>query len=137
MPPTRPLAVEQLEDRCVPATWANPWPDGFHLTLSFAPDGTATGSGPSDLRRTLDAIAPTAVWPRESPRASQTWASVANLNVALVGDAGQELGGAGRPQGDSRFGDLRLAAVVMPPDVLAVSRPFEATSGTAAGDVLV
>src|SRR5437660_1554954 len=35
---TRRLRVETLEDRCVPATWGNPWLDSEHWTLSFAPD---------------------------------------------------------------------------------------------------
>jgi hypothetical protein len=41
------LRVEVLEDRCVPATWGNPWPDANHLTLSFAPDGTQVGNNTS------------------------------------------------------------------------------------------
>src|SRR2546423_1265855 len=38
----RPL-LECLEDRCTPATSGVTWPDGTHLTLSFAPDGTPVG----------------------------------------------------------------------------------------------
>ena len=38
----RRLVVEILEDRAVPATFGVPWNDPGHLTLSFAPDGTAT-----------------------------------------------------------------------------------------------
>ena len=37
----------QLEDRAMPHTaFGIPWADPGHLTLSFAPDGTATPVGP-------------------------------------------------------------------------------------------
>ena len=55
MNPSHRLYVEPLEDRTVPVTWGNPWPDATHLTLSFAPDGTAVGDRTSELFRTLDA----------------------------------------------------------------------------------
>src|SRR5215831_12167044 len=136
MSPTRPrLAVEQLEDRCVPATWGNPWPDAAHLTLSFAPDGTAVGSRTSELFSTLNAIAPTAVWEGEILRAFQTWAVQANINIGIVADDGEAFGSAGRPQGDPRFGDIRLAAYPQAQDELATASPFEPTAGTWAGDI--
>ena len=34
------LRLEALEDRAVPAVFGEPWLDGRHLTLSFAPAGT-------------------------------------------------------------------------------------------------
>src|SRR4051794_33869189 len=68
------LALERLEDRLTPATYGSPWPDATHLTLSFAPDGTAAGGGTSVLFHTLNARAATAVWQREVLRAFQTWA---------------------------------------------------------------
>lgn len=132
---SRPLAVEPLEDRLTPATWGNPWPDGAHLTLSFAPDGTAIGPRASSLFRTLDDASPRAAWQTEVLRAFQTWAAQANVNFGLVADGGQALGAAGRPQGDPRFGDVRLAAVGMSPEVLAVTTPFDPTGGTWSGDV--
>ncbi len=130
-----PPTVEPLEDRSTPATYGNPWPDATHLTLSFAPDGTAGPDGPSVLFRTLNAAAPTAVWEREALRAFQTWAVQANVNIGLVADGGQPLGTAGRPQGDPRFGDIRLGAFATSPDALAVAMPFDLTGGTYSGDV--
>jgi Matrixin len=62
------------------------------------------------LFRLLDATAPTATWQREVARALQTWANVSGLNVRLVSDDGSPTGTAGSPQGDSRFGDIRVAA---------------------------
>lgn len=128
-------AVEELEERCVPVTWGNPWPDATHLTLSFAPDGTAVGDQTSTLHGSLDAVAARAAWQEELLRAFQTWAVQANINIGLVPDGGQAFGVAGRPQGDARFGDVRVAAYGMASDVLAIATPFESTAGTWAGDV--
>jgi hypothetical protein len=128
-------AVERLEDRLTPVTYGNPWPDATHLTVSFAPDGTAARDGSSVLFQTLNSVAPTAQWEREALRAFQTWAVNANINLGLVADGGEPLGADGRPQGDSRFGDIRLAAYPMSPEVLALAMPFDMTAGTYSGDV--
>ena len=49
---TRPkspaMRLDVLEDRVTPAIFGEPWLDGRHLTLSFAPDGAAiSGIGSS------------------------------------------------------------------------------------------
>src|SRR5262249_12666269 len=41
----------------------------------------------------------------------------------------------GPVQGDAHFGDIRIAAVPMAPDVVAVATPFDLTAGTWSGDV--
>lgn len=134
-PQRRPLSVEYLEDRLTPTTWNNPWPDAHDLTLSLAPDGTAVGDRANALYQTLNAVAPALVWQREVFRAAQTWAVNANLNIGVVTDGGLAFGTPGRPQGDARFGDLRLAAYGMSPEVLGVASPFEAAAGTWSGDL--
>src|SRR5437899_4335729 len=96
---SRPLCLELLEDRITPATFGYAWPDGSHLTLSFAPDGTAVGGTTSNLQQTLNAVAPTAAWEREILRAFQTWAVQTNVNIGVVADQGLALGSSGRPQG--------------------------------------
>src|SRR5260370_27727781 len=111
---SRRLSVEQLEDRCVPA-FGTPWPDAAHLTLSFAPDGTAVGDHTSALFNTLNAIAPTSTWEHEILRAFQTWAVQANINIGIVSDGGQPFGIPGAAQGDPRFGDIRIAAYPIGP----------------------
>src|SRR5437870_2690660 len=92
MPRSRPLFLERLEDRSMPATSGITWPDGGQLTLSFVPDGTPVAGSTSSLFRTLNAAAPTATWEREILRAFETWTANANLNVGVVSDGGQPLG---------------------------------------------
>ena len=100
---------EALEDRSLPSTFGVPWADPSHLTLSFAPDGTTTPLGPNSLSQTLAGNGSTPAWERELLRAFQTWASQANINIGLVVDGGQAMGSLGAVQGDSRFGDIRVA----------------------------
>src|SRR5947209_14078127 len=96
----RALQVEVLEDRALPSVFGVPWPDGTHITLSFAPDGTPTGAGANTLFSSLDSAYPRAVWQREILQAFQTWAENANINIGFVSDAGLPAGVAGVLQGD-------------------------------------
>ena len=133
------LVLEQLEDRLAPAIFGTPWPDPGHLSLSFAPDGTLGGISASNLFQTLNAVAPTSSWELQILRAFQTWAANANINIAVVPDGGQSLGLAGAVQGDSRFGDIRIAAT---PGALhnvevADAEPFYWTGSTWSGDVVL
>jgi hypothetical protein len=69
--------------------------------------------------------------------AFQSWTRTANVNVGLVADSGLAFGTPGETQGDKRFGDIRIGAVSMSNDVLAVSIPHTGgTAGTWAGDIL-
>lgn len=132
------LDLEQLEDRLVPTVWGVPWPNPEHLTLSFVRDTTVAGNGTSNLSQTLNAIAPTNVWEQEIFRAFQTWAANANINVSLTSDGGQPLGTVGAVQGDSRFGDIRIAGVANPAtSTIATSQPFSWTGTTWSGDVVL
>src|SRR6266700_884810 len=97
------LQVEALEPREMPATFGIPWPDGQHLTFSFAPDGTSIAGSPSGLGSLLAQMGPQA---RETVlRAFQSWVVNTNLNLGLVGDTGAAFGTEGAVQGDPRFGD--------------------------------
>ena len=105
----RPLNCEQLESRLLRAAVGLPWTDPAHLTLSFAPDGTAIAGNSSSLFQDLGAQFPTtAAWQDDIVRAFQTWASVTNISVGLVSDNGAPFGTAGLMQGDPRFGDIRI-----------------------------
>ncbi|HEY2784247.1 MAG TPA: matrixin family metalloprotease [Fimbriiglobus sp.] len=134
--PRRPFGIGfvQLEDRAVPTAFGIPWADPGHLTVSFAPDGTTTPRGPSDLAALSTSAG--ADWEREVLRAFQSWASVTNVNIGVVADGGQPIGSAGAVQGDPRFGDVRIAAAGLTPNALASASPFSWTGTTFAGDVL-
>jgi hypothetical protein len=144
------LRLEYLEDRTVPSTTAvtaptpaayqgpTPWADPTHITISFAPDGTSIASGKSDLFATLNAQEPTAVWQGQILAAAQAWSSVANIDFAVVPDGGQAFGAPGLPQGDPRFGDIRIGAEAMAPSSLASTvMPRPSVAGTWAGDIVL
>jgi hypothetical protein len=117
------LLLEILEDRTVPAQFGIPWPDPTHLTLSFAPDGTQVAGQQSELFQILNAQQPTAQWQGAILRALQTWVASANLNVGVVSDDGSPFGSGGHGDGNAAFGDIRIAAMPMDSDVLAISVP--------------
>ena len=134
----RRLTLEQLEDRAVPASFGVPWPEANQLTLSFAPDGTHIASQSSRLFETLDAHLATHAWQEEILRAFQTWAVQANVNIGVVKDGGEPFGTLGLKQGDPRFGDIRIGAYPMAPDVLAVADPYDPfVANTYVGDVFL
>jgi hypothetical protein len=135
---SRPLSLEVLEHRAVPANFGIPWADPRHLTLSFAPDGTPVGGRTSNLFGTLNAEMSTAAWESQILRAVQTWTVNANLSVGVVPDGGQPFGTSGLPEGDPRFGDIRIGARPMSADVVAISVPYDPSlSGTWAGTIVL
>lgn len=135
---TRLLALELLEDRTVPALFGIPWYDPTHLSISFAPDGTTIAGHESEFFATLDQQQDTSQWQRTILRAFQTWALYANLNFAVENDAGDPFGTAGLVQGDPRFGDIRIGAHGMSPEVLAIAvPPGSSLSGTLGGDIFL
>src|SRR5438067_5146630 len=131
------LTVEQLEARLTP-TWGVSWYNPGALTLSFVPDGTDVSGSPSNLNALLGPNS--AAWKKEILRAFQTWAVEANINIGLVPDGGQPLGVAGLAQGDSRFGDIRVAARPLSTTAgstdLADTVGFDYSGGTWSGDLM-
>ncbi|MBN9517151.1 matrixin family metalloprotease, partial [bacterium] len=141
MRPTSPkrLRVELLEDRLTPTTGV-PWSDAGSLSLSFVPDGTDAGGGTRSALGSLLGYTSPDAWQREILRAYQTWAAATNVNIGLTADAGLALGAAGLPQGDSRFGDIRVAARPLsagPGGSLAQATGFDDAAGTWAGDMVL
>src|SRR5262249_9556445 len=65
-----------------------------------------------------------------------TWAVNSNVNFGLVTDNGDPFDSPGAIQGDSRFGDVRIGARVLGPDVLALTTPFNYFN-TSSGNVVV
>jgi hypothetical protein len=131
------LTLERLEERDLLATWGMAWPNPQHVTVSFVPDGTAIGSAQSNLFQTLNSQAPTSVWETTILQAIKTWAANTNISIALVNDGGQPIGTSGMIQGDSRFGDIRVAAEPLGSDVAAITTPFDLTAGTRAGGIIL
>ncbi len=136
--PRRRLTVEVMEDRLTPASGV-PWLDPGALTLSFMPDGTDVTGKPSNLSSLLGTSSP-ATWQREILRAFQTWASQTNLNVGVVPDSGLPEGTAGSPQGDPRFGDIRVGARPLSSgqnDSVGQATGFDVGGGTWSGDLML
>jgi hypothetical protein len=135
----RLLSVEYLEARVAPSVLGLAWLDPTHLTLSFAPDGTDIAGEQSDLFQTLDSEFPTpASWQNVIVRAFQTWATETNVSIGLVSDSGDPFGVAGLMQGDPRFGDIRIGARALAPDVMAITVPPDPYfSGTLSGDMIL
>jgi hypothetical protein len=134
-PCPRRLSIERLEDRDLPSTvWGVPWPDGQHLTLSLAPDGTSISGESSALSSVLAQAGSNGEY--ALLEAFQTWADNANINFGLVSDGGQAFGVGKAIQDDPRFGDIRVGAVPIGSDVLAVTSPFDYFN-TYSGDVVI
>jgi hypothetical protein len=116
------LRLEQLEDRCVPATVGIAWPSS-NVTLSFAPDGTNITGSSSNLMAMLSPLGTNAA-ELSILTAFQTWAVNANINIGLVGDNGAAWDVPGLIQGDPRFGDIRIGGRTLAQDVTAITTPF-------------
>src|ERR1700679_415446 len=124
MAKSRMLIFDELEVRMLRAAVSLPWMDPEHLTLSFAPDGTMIDGAPSQLFQDLNAQFPsTSAWQDVIVSAFQTWAAQTNLSIGLVAAQGQPFGVAGLTQGDPRFGDIRIGARPLSPEVMSVTVP--------------
>src|SRR6516162_5116731 len=93
------LQVEELEARAVPyAVSGNIWPNPQLVTVSFVPDGTILGSTVggyvySNLFASFNAqFGSPSVWEGQILKAAQSWAQVANLNLAVIPDSGAPVG---------------------------------------------
>jgi hypothetical protein len=100
-----------------------------YLTLSFADDGVDVAGQSNALADKFASLAPAEVWQSTILRAFQTWASRTNADIGVVDDGGQPFGAAGTDRGDSRFGDIRIAAIAMAPEIGAVSVPINGVVG--------
>jgi hypothetical protein len=130
------LKVESLEDRTVPTLFGTPWINPERLTISFAADGTDVAGQQNVLNSTFNQAFGSFDWKREILRAFQTWAAQTNVNVSVVADNGAPLGTPGAPQGDTRFGDIRIVGRATDRNELVESVPFQWAAGTWSGDVV-
>ena len=112
--------------------WAAP-----NLTVSFAPDGTNVAGFESTLFQKLDSLTDQSLWQDAIVRGFDVWAQHTSASITTTADSGDAFGTPGPTQGDSRFGDVRVAAIPMADDIIAMSIPHdEVISGTWAGDIL-
>ena len=131
------LAPETLEDRVLLDSAGIVWESASNLTLSFVPDGTLLAQHASSLSAKFDLISEPAVWKRTILQVFETWAVHANINMGVVEDNGLPFGTPGPLQQDPRFGDVRIGAVPLSPEVLAFSVPYDrVVSGTWVGDIV-
>ncbi len=121
----------------MPAQFGIPWAN-HQISLSFVPDGTLVEGVTSNLSAYFAAggVANTA-WQGEVFRAVQAWSAAADVTVGQVSDSGVAIGVAGRPQHDSRFGDIRVSGRPLSSDVLAITVPPGPGNGTRAGDIII
>ena len=129
--------LERLEDRTLPATWGMAWPNPQRVTVSFVPDGTQVFDSQSSLFQTLNSQASTRAWESTILQALDTWAVNSNINLAIVNDGGQPIGTPGAIQGDTRFGDIRIAAQPLGSQVVAITSGIDLTAGTISGDMIL
>lgn len=130
-----PLRLQALEARDNPATFGEPWLDGQHVTLSFAPEGTPVLGIGSSLGSVLNGLG-AADARYEILRAFQSWASQTNLNVGIVGDDGSPYDATGALQHDPRYGDIRIAGRSLAGDIVAITSPSGPWSSNS-GDIIV
>ncbi len=133
---TRRLRCEFLEQRRVLATFGTPWPDARSLQVSFPTDQAQIGGYSNSIREVFDQVADRREWQAAALRAFQTWAVQTNINIGLTTDRGDSFGTVGLTSNDPRFGEFRIGAFPQE-GVLANALPFQANSGTWAGDVLL
>ncbi len=140
----RALRVEVLRERVVldgsglGVSDPLPWFDPGELTYSFAPDGTRVAGEESSLFQQLESLGDATQWQSEMDAAFNSWLTPLGVTTRAVSDAGSRFGVSGRTQGDSRFGDIRIAAIPLSENVLATSVPHSAmVQGTWAGDILI
>ncbi len=136
---TRPV-LEGLEDRkLLYATLGGSFVYGSRITYSFAPDGTDIGGVPSNLFQTMAIRGfTTSQWEGAFQKAAAAWEAASNVNLVLVSDDGSYFGAAGKQQGDSRFGDVRIGGMSLSPNVLATCfLPPAFNGGTLAGDMVI
>lgn len=109
-----------------------------HFTVSVAADGTQIADATSQLSQLLQPLGDANVWQTTMLRALQHWASQTNADIAPVPDGGQAFGTPGLRRQDVRFGDIRIGAIPLSADVMAITIPVAApVAGTWNGEILL
>jgi hypothetical protein len=138
----RRWVVEALETRWLPSgpgyvLSGLAWPNPSHITFSIVGDGVPWDHGINNLNATMNGLFGPGVWETQIAKALQTWAAVANINIAEVPDANLPFNTPGAAQGDPRFGDIRIGGYNFnDPTTLAQTYlpPSSTNAPTSAGD---
>ncbi len=130
--------LELLDARLLLAThvWDSPT-----ITWSIAEDGAFWSHGTNNLNAVLDGQLGRDHWTQEVARALQTWATAVPLDFIFVEEDGRyALDVPGRPQGDSRFGDIRIGGYLFPEtqsNILALGALPPPGGWTISGDIQI
>ena len=129
--------LESLEGRLLLyAANGGAWTHPERITFSLVPDGTDTGGTPSVLFQSLNSQLGTNAWQVQFQKAAAIWEQVANINLVQVSDNGAALSSLGNQQGDSNFGDIRIAGASLGSGTLAEAfTPPPLNGGTLACDI--
>ena len=113
------------------------WDNSRPITFSIAPDGQVWDRGTNNVNAVLNAQYGGTSWQKEVAVALQTWAVSANLNFASVPDGPYGWNIQGESQGDSRFGDIRVAGYAFANNPIAQTYGPPPNGWTAGGDVKI
>ncbi len=120
------------------ATTGDMFSDGRRITFSFMNDGTATPGGQSHLFQAMDAKFSRSTWVNTFDDAFAQWESIANVNLVWVSDDGAAEDEGNVQQGSVEFGDIRIGAYSMGPNVAALTYlPPKANGGSNSGDIFL
>ncbi|WP_435006851.1 matrixin family metalloprotease [Tundrisphaera lichenicola] len=112
------------------------WNNPSSISYSFPPDGITWPRGSNSLNSTLNSEFGGSSWQDLVARALQTWASVTNLDFTEVGDGAYGFNSSGVPQGDQKFGDIRIGGSNYgPTSTIALTYGPPPNGQTGAGDV--
>ena len=111
------------------------WDNNNPITFSVAPDGAVWDRGTNNVNAVLNSQFGGTDWHQEIAIALQTWAASANLNFVPVTDGPYDFNVEGKTQGDSRFGDIRVAGYTFTTAPLAQTYGPPPNGWTAGGDV--
>ncbi len=111
------------------------WDNSKPVSFSIAPDGVAWDQGTNNVNAQLNGQFAGKNWQATVAAALQTWAASANLNFTPTTDGSYDFNTTGQRQGDSRFGDIRVAGYAFPTTTIAQTYGPPPNGSTAAGDV--
>ena len=107
------------------------------ISVSIAPDGTSIFGSSSSLYQSFSDFFTPEELDAQLFRAFEKWAIHGNLNVTNATDSGEPFGVPGRTFGDPRFGDVRVGAIPLAPDIFAIAlSQGEFVNGTWSGDII-